>query len=115
VGGVQGGSYWPAGVPTDPIVGSFIQLFRRLGYEPCGDGVANPQLEKVAIYVKDGLVTHTARQFPGGPWTSKLGSNYDVTHESPEELEQGRYGLVVSYLARPVMAIRPPLHAQPGQ
>ncbi len=54
---------------------AFVQAFRTLGYEPCGDGELQEGLEKVALYTKNGVPTYAARQdAKAHMWLSKLGS-----------------------------------------
>jgi len=62
--------------------------------------------EKVAIYVdEDGSLTHAARQFDNGSWTSKLGSWQDIEHRTLQALERTAsiygYGNVSLFLRRP--------------
>jgi hypothetical protein len=71
-----------------------------LGYEPCSSAELAEGVEKVALYAKDGVVTHAARQLADGWWTSKLGSNIDMRHRL-DAVEGPTYGRVVQCLARP--------------
>jgi hypothetical protein len=48
--------------------------------------------EKVAIYTLNGVPTHAARQLPNGNWTSKLGSEIDIEHNSLDCLNGTVYG-----------------------
>lgn len=72
------------------------------GYVPCSDGTLESGYEKIAIYAnrRDDW-THAARQRPDGWWTSKLGSDVDIIHLTPEDLEGVEYGTVVMFLKRP--------------
>jgi hypothetical protein len=58
------------------------------------DDSLESQYEKVALFAKDGRVTHAARQLPSGRWTSKLGSDVDIEHEL-YAIEGEVYGTVV--------------------
>jgi hypothetical protein len=111
VGGVAGGTYWPVGIPKDRSVATFVKALGLIGYEPCENGLHEPGVEKVALYASELGVTHAARQLPDGCWTSKLGRNIDITHKAVGDLEHGAYGIVVQYVSRPILAIRPPLLA----
>ena len=79
---------------------AFTIAFSKLGYETCEDGSLESGFEKVAIYEANTVVTHMARQLDTGMWTSKLGPNVDIEHNSPADLEDGVYGKVVRYLKR---------------
>ena len=48
-----------------------------------------------------GIPTHAARQSWRGIWYSKIGSNVDITHKSPQALEGPAYGVVVQMMKRP--------------
>ena len=97
---VQHGAWWPVEpIPPEPTVDAFVRGFRELGYEPVRDGEHDPSIEKLAIYVKDGEVTHMARQLANGRWTSKIGKNVDIEHPL-DALENGDYGSVHSFLGR---------------
>ena len=82
---------------------SVVELFRAAGYEVCGDGGLEAGYEKVAIYVKDGVPTHAARQLSDGRWTSKLGKYEDIEHDSLDALNGegfGEYGRVELFMFR---------------
>ena len=67
------------------------------------DAAYEPAIEKVAVYldVANGTPTHLARQFEGGRWTSKIGSDEDIEHDSPAMLEGAEYGRIALIVARP--------------
>lgn len=97
----NGIDYWPPEAPLDITVSAFIVAFAPLGFETCDSGALEEGVEKVAIYaLPDGRTTHTARQLSTGRWTSKLGSEEDIEHASPAELEGAVYGAVVGYMRR---------------
>lgn len=94
-------SYWPPGVPRERTLTRFIEAYRTLGYEPCQTAEAEPDYEKVALYINDkGLPTHAARQLPTGEWTSKLGGSEDIQHTTPDGLTSAVYGSVAAVLRR---------------
>lgn len=94
------GRYWPGGVPHVDTVEAFRDAFQTKGYTPCETGSLEEGFEKVALYTGvDGRVTHAARQLQCGKWTSKLGGEWDITHEL-KGLEGDEYGRVVCYLKR---------------
>ncbi len=98
-------SYWPAGVSREETVDAFVQAYATLGYSPSRNGLAEPGIEKIAIYaaVSFGKITptHAARQLPNGNWTSKLGTVEDIEHRTVDGVEGPVYGSAVIYLERP--------------
>ena len=98
----MGTTYWPAGAPSEETVGAFIQAYATLGYSPCESAALEQDFEKIAVYTKDAKPTHAARQLRNGSWTSKLGRQEDIEHESPEAIEGPAYGKVAVILRRPV-------------
>jgi len=108
---------WPPHLVRSDALDSFIAFFSEAGFEVCQDAGHDPAREKVALYVKDGVVMHAARQLSDGNWTSKLGAECDIRHQNLPCLE-GPYGQVVVYLQRPQTAakpILPPLHPGPAK
>ena len=98
--------WWPAGDhwPTDDTsatVASFCRAFATIGYEEADDDSLEPGCEKVALFAKEGRVTHAARQLTSGRWTSKLGSDVDIEHDL-RGIEGEIYGTVVMVLKRPL-------------
>jgi hypothetical protein len=83
--------YWPENLPREETIESFIQLFQQNGYEICQHALKERSFIKIALFVKDGLPTHAARQLPNGLWTSKLGSWEDVRH-TLSAISGGLYG-----------------------
>ena len=60
------GYTWPDGVPREETIDIFVRAFNTLNYEQCRDGHFEEGVEKVALYVQDGVPTHMARQLPDG-------------------------------------------------
>lgn len=97
--------YWPKAAPLEETVESFALAFQSLGYEKCDNADLEQGRDKVAIYAGDDNVpTHMARQLPNGKWTSKLGSDIDIEHMTPHEVEGPLYGRVVRFLKRQIPA-----------
>ena len=92
--------YWPEGVPREETISAFVAAFATLGFQPTAEAHVELGAEKIVLYAKAGVPTHVARQLPSGWWTSKLGPNVDIEHESSESLTVGEYGEVVIILAR---------------
>jgi hypothetical protein len=94
------GCYWPRRVPWDLSVTSLQKAFATVGYSTCGSGDLEDGVEKVAIFSKDNAVwEHAARQLPDGNWTSKIGTNEDISHQL-HQLEGDEYGHVVAFMSR---------------
>jgi hypothetical protein len=97
----QPGIYWP--FPTDPLDDSLTELtrvFESLGYEKCSDGLIEVGHEKVGLYGIGDCYTHAARQLASGKWTSKLGNEDDIEHDSPDVVAGGIYGDVMQFMKR---------------
>src|SRR5437764_1130692 len=57
--------YWPADLPRNHTLTTYIQLFINLGYTSCQDPNPVAGVEKIAIFVdSEGDPTHVARQLP---------------------------------------------------
>jgi hypothetical protein len=100
----QPGTFWlPADWPEENVgLGALEKAFLELGYVDCSmDSTLEPGFQKVALYGSAALYTHTARQLPTGKWTSKLGEDVDIEHDTPEDVAGGIYGEVVEIMKRP--------------
>jgi len=91
--------YWPAGVLREETVHAFVAAFATLGYAPAAGEEPEPGFEKVALFAKDNVPTHVARQLPNGRWTSKLGQREDIEHDL-HAVSGEAYGTVVFVLKR---------------
>ena len=93
--------YWPEEAQRRSTLDAFVDAFRTLGFEICGDSTLEPGWEKAAIYAKeDGTPTHAARQLPDGTWTSKLGQLEDIQHAEVDHVSGTAYGRPVLFLRR---------------
>lgn len=96
--------YWPPQVERDDTVESWMKVFALHGYMPCDNGELESGVEKIAIYVgTDGEPSHVAKQLPSGWWQSKLGSDYDIEHETLDLLageDEDEYGTVQVFMKR---------------
>jgi hypothetical protein len=95
-------AFWPDGVPNEETVEAFVLAFATLGFVICETGDSEVGYEKIALYALDGKPTHAARQLPDGKWTSKLGKESVVTHNTPRGVEGPLYGVVCCYLRRQI-------------
>ena len=95
------GYYWPDRASRTDKIESLIEAFSSLGYEPCPDDSLERGFQKVALYAKNGDWTHAAIQVEGGDWSSKLGLDEDIRHQSPDSLVGDSYGEVHCIMRRP--------------
>jgi hypothetical protein len=97
--------YWPARVPREETIGAFVRAYETLGYKLCMDGSLQEGQEKIAIFgiEREGsqTPTHAARQLESGEWSSKLGSNEDISHKEVGDVRGPLYGRVICYMSRP--------------
>jgi hypothetical protein len=96
------GFYWPDGVPEAETLEAYVQAYATLGYRRCDSAHVERRYEKIAIYVKDGVPSHAARQLPNGRWTSKIGDWELVEHDycALEGNRRDEYGEIVEILRR---------------
>jgi hypothetical protein len=74
--------FWPAGVPREVSLESFMSAFESLGFSVCDNQDFEDGFEKIAIFTdSQDIPTHAARQLPSGKWTSELGRLEDIEHE----------------------------------
>jgi hypothetical protein len=103
--------YWPPELPPkDYAFENFVRLFENLGYKECVGSHFEFFYKKVAIYgiyeyvEKDKWwFTHVCDQLHSGRWTSKLGQEIDIQHNSIEALagfDGEEYGEVKVILRR---------------
>lgn len=96
------GGWWPPGATRARTIDSFARAFGTRGYRPCENGSLEHGFIKIAIYAKDGLPTHAARQLPSGKWTSKLGPAIDIEHDIVDGVTGPEYGVVACFLKKPL-------------
>jgi hypothetical protein len=87
-----------------------LAALATVDFVACPDGVPELGLEKIAVYAREGEYTHAARQLPTGKWSSKLGVDVLIEHDTPEAVAGGVYGAVFQFLKRavPVDSSSPP-------
>lgn len=95
------GAYWPSGASAVESASAFAEAFATEGFLPCDDPSLESGYEKIALYSKNGVPTHAARQVASGRWTSKLGKLEDVEHNTLGAVEGGVYGIATFYFRRP--------------
>ncbi len=92
--------FWPADLPRDYDVATLTMLYEGIGYDLCDNADLEDGFEKVAIYGQNGIYEHVTRQLPDGLWTSKLGPDDDISHDTHDRLEGPNYGEVLHILKR---------------
>lgn len=91
-------SYWPSKVRRDVSIEAFQDLLNLYGFTPCALDNSENDFPKIALYAKNGIPTHMARQTDKRAWVSKLGSFVDIEHNSLDCLcgtGRNEYGEVV--------------------
>lgn len=91
--------YWESDLVREETIDCFVQLFARYGYNICNNALKERGFTKIALFAKDNVPTHAARQLPNGLWTSKLGILEDVEH-SLFAISDGIYGSVALILKK---------------
>src|SRR5438045_882531 len=83
--------HWPGpGRPDDYGAGVLEQVFLSLGFTDCAADIrVESGFEKVALYDNGLFYTHAARQLSSGKWTSKLGKEDDIEHDTPDDVAAG--------------------------
>ncbi len=92
--------YWPPNIPREETVDAFTLAYKSLGFEVCDNPLFEDDCEKIAIYTKNGIPTHAARQLPSEKWTSKLGRLEDIEHKSLKGIAGFKYGNNTVYMKR---------------
>ena len=96
------GYFWPTNILQQESTQAFIEFYETHNYVVCDDNSLEPGVEKIAIYVEDGEVTHAAKQLQSGHWSSKLGIDLeDIEHSTLEALEGDGYGRASISMKRP--------------
>ena len=100
----EDGYHWPNASRT-PTINSLIEVFEAIGFEQCANASHEPGFEKVALYQKNGDWKHASMQLQDGAWSSKLGPDEDIRHETPESVSGESYGAVHCIMRRSRAAI----------
>jgi hypothetical protein len=84
-------------------IDAYKELFSSIGYIHCANASNEDGFLKIALYIDEkGQPTHAARQLEKGKWTSKLGFNIDIEHDSPEVLNGKKYGTAKVFMKREI-------------
>jgi hypothetical protein len=92
--------YWPPSAPCEPTVDAYIKAYGSIGYQKCEDGEYEEGYVKIALFTKDGVPKHAARQISNDEWTSKLGQALDIAHPL-KAVEGDIYGHATVFLKKP--------------
>jgi hypothetical protein len=96
--------FWPEGIPPEETIEAFVGALQTVGFVITNDGSVEIGFEKIALFAKNGTPKHASRQLHDGQWTSKLGRNHDITHETLDGVAGDLYGSVIQFLKRPCSA-----------
>ena len=93
------GYHWPINEHKETL-DAFVEVYGTFGYTQCENATLEEGFEKLAIYTKQGIPVHVARQLANGIWTSKCGWNWeDIEHEL-DDIKDLMYGTVEIYMKR---------------
>lgn len=70
----------------------------------CAIGAPGTGFEKIAVYATPTEYTHAAKLLPTGKWSSKLGEDVLIEHDTPEDVAGGAYGTIFQFMKRPLTA-----------
>lgn len=94
-------NYWPTESRSMGLAEA-LEAFEAVGFRRVDAARAVAGWQTITLYAADGQITHAARLLPSGLWTSKLGDDIDLEHETPEALGGGLYGEPSVTLKRPL-------------
>jgi hypothetical protein len=57
-----------------------------VGFAVCADGALEDGIEKIGIYADGPEYMHAARHLETGKWTSKMGPDERIEHDTPEDI-----------------------------
>jgi len=93
--------FWPLGAPLDFSAAGFVEAYKLLGFQLCDNGIPETGFEKIAVYaVANGEFGHASKLMPNGLWSSKLGDWEDISHTTPDLVENQHYGTVRHFMKR---------------
>lgn len=93
--------FWPAPASASACdLPTLIDAFREIGFELCDDLSLEPDFEKIALYGDSTYYLHAAKQLANGNWSSKLGADVDIEHDTVDDIAHGAYGTVKHFMKR---------------
>jgi hypothetical protein len=97
--------HWPiTSDPDDASIDNLLAALVAVGFSTCPEGAIEAGFEKIAVYATPTEYTHAARLLPTGKWSSKLGQDALIEHDTPEDIAGGIYGAVIQFMKRPFLA-----------
>jgi hypothetical protein len=81
---------------------TLCKMFEDFGYQRCTTGTHEKGFHKVALYGLNGVVKHAAIQLETKGWSSKLGKDVDIRHDSVSGVMGQAYGDILQFMKRPV-------------
>lgn len=97
-------NYWPLETQSTQLSDA-VAAFEAVDFRRTDRAQPTATHQVIALYASDGHVTHAARLLENGHWTSKLGDDIDIEHQTLDALAGGLYGEPAITLERPA---RPP-------
>jgi hypothetical protein len=97
--------FWPKSVPKRLGIAYLVNAYQTIGFVVCteADG-RHPEVgfDKIVLYINNQSEgSHAAKLLQSGMWSSKLGDEEDIDHQTPEGLSGSRYGRPYLYMKRP--------------
>jgi hypothetical protein len=92
---------WSPTGPDDLKKKALIKAYRAVGFEVCKNGDLDACYDKIALYGIGTEWKHAARLCYDGKWTSKLGENVDISHDTVDAVSGPEYGTCYCYMRRP--------------
>lgn len=96
---------WPKDIPFEETLEAFIKFYESFDFEKCDNGEYDEAYLKIAIYTKNEIPQHAARQLNENMWTSKLGPSNDVRH-TLKSMSNGYYGNVAQFMRKKISRFR---------
>lgn len=95
-------NHWPTESTSTQLVDA-VQAFESIGFHPVDEPTGTAKRQTITLYTAEGHITHAARLLENGAWTSKLGEDIDIEHDTLEVLGGGIYGEPSVILERQVV------------
>ena len=95
-------SPWYSEENSSILVEAMVARFKSMGFSDCDTNNLEYQegIQKIALYVKDGEVHHTARLLKNNSWASKMCDEEDIEHQRLDSLEVMGWGVASIFLKR---------------
>jgi hypothetical protein len=95
----SGRNFWPVASRSTRL-GDVITVFESVGFRQVDAPRRAAGAQTIVLYASAGHVTHAARLLENGLWTSKLGDDIDIEHDTLDALAGGLYGEPAATLER---------------